>query len=93
MLSGQTRGVIHRVCPSDTAFSFRDANVAEVIVGVDPANNERMIGWARGYRMALHPYSAGGSYVNMMIFSYASAVKHIIFFCERSPERLMQPCM
>jgi hypothetical protein len=43
-------------------LSFRDANFAEVIVGVDPdpANNERMIQWARDYWMALHPHSAGG---------------------------------
>ncbi len=62
-------GAAHHVGASDTAFSFRDANFAEVIVGVDPdpANNERMIGWARDYWMALHPYSAGGGYVNMMM--------------------------
>jgi FAD/FMN-containing dehydrogenase len=54
---------------SDTAFSFREANFDEVIVAVDPdpANNERMIGWARDYWMALHPYSAGGGYVNMIM--------------------------
>jgi FAD/FMN-containing dehydrogenase len=62
-------GAVHRADTSDTAFSFRDANFAEVIVGVDPdpANNERMIQWARDYWMALHPYSAGGGYVNMMM--------------------------
>ncbi len=62
-------GAVHRVSTSDTAFSFRDANFAEVIVGVDPdpANNERMIHWARDYWLALHPYSAGGGYVNMIM--------------------------
>ena len=42
-------GAVHRVDKDDTAFSFRDANFAEVIVGVgpDPANNERMIAWAQ----------------------------------------------
>ena len=62
-------GAVHRIGASETAFSFRDANFAEVIVGVDPdpANNQRMIGWARDYWMALHPYSAGGGYVNMMM--------------------------
>jgi hypothetical protein len=56
-------GVVHRVGTSDTAFSFREANFAGVIAGVDPdpANNERMIQWARDYWMALHPYSAGGA--------------------------------
>jgi FAD/FMN-containing dehydrogenase len=62
-------GAVHRVGTSETAFSFREANFAEVIVGVDPdpANNERMIQWARDYWMALHPYSAGGGYINMMM--------------------------
>lgn len=62
-------GAAHRIGTSDTAFSFRDANFAEVIVGVDPdpANNEHMIQWARDYWLALHPYSAGGGYINMMM--------------------------
>jgi FAD/FMN-containing dehydrogenase len=62
-------GAVHRVGKNDTAFSFRDANFAEVIVGVDPdpANNQRMIAWARDYWQALHPCSAGGAYVNMMM--------------------------
>jgi FAD/FMN-containing dehydrogenase len=62
-------GAAHRASTGDTAFSFRDANFAEVVVGVDPdpANNERMIQWARDYWMALHPYSAGGGYINMMM--------------------------
>jgi FAD/FMN-containing dehydrogenase len=62
-------GAVQRVGASDTAFSFRDANFAEVIVGVDPdpSNNERMIKWARDYWTALHPYSSGGGYINMMM--------------------------
>jgi FAD/FMN-containing dehydrogenase len=70
-------GAAHRVSTGDTAFSFREANFAEVIVGVDPdpANNERMIQWARDYWMALHPYSAGGAYINMMMDEGADSVK------------------
>ena len=62
-------GAAHSVGKRDTAFSYRDANFAEVIVGVDPdpANNERMIAWARNYWLALHPHSAGGGYINMMM--------------------------
>jgi FAD/FMN-containing dehydrogenase len=62
-------GVPHRVGKTDTAFSYRDANWGMVIVGVDPdpANNERMIAWAKAYWEELHPYSAGGAYVNMMM--------------------------
>jgi FAD/FMN-containing dehydrogenase len=70
-------GAAHQPSTSDTAFSYRDANFAEVIVGVDPdpANNERMIQWARDYWMALHPYSAGGGYINMMMDEGADNVK------------------
>lgn len=62
-------GAAHRVGPNDTAFSFREANWSEVIVavGADPAHNERNIAWARDYWNALHPYSAGGAYVNFMM--------------------------
>jgi len=42
-----------------------------VIVGVDPdpANNERITAWAKNYWEALHPYGAGGGYVNFMMES------------------------
>jgi len=62
-------GAAHDVGKNETAFSFREANFAEVIVGVDPdpASNERMIEWARNYWLALHPYSAGGAYINMIM--------------------------
>jgi FAD/FMN-containing dehydrogenase len=53
----------------DTAWNFRDANWSEVIVGVDPdpENKELIIKWARDYWNDLHPYSAGGAYVNFMM--------------------------
>jgi FAD/FMN-containing dehydrogenase len=62
-------GAAHRVRGGDTAFSYRDARYGQVIVGVDPdpANNDRMTAWAREYHDALHPHSAGGAYVNMMM--------------------------
>ncbi|HEY7343270.1 MAG TPA: FAD-binding oxidoreductase [Ktedonobacterales bacterium] len=62
-------GAVHDVGKDDTAFNFRSAKFAEVMVGVDPdpANNERMIAWARNYWTALHPYSAGGGYINMIM--------------------------
>jgi len=62
-------GAAHRPRSSDMAFHFRDANWASVIVGVDPdpRNNDRIIEWARKYWDDLHPYSAGGSYVNFMM--------------------------
>jgi FAD/FMN-containing dehydrogenase len=62
-------GAAARVGKTDTAWAYRGVNFSHVISGVDPdpANNERMIGWAKEFWQALHPYSAGGGYVNMMM--------------------------
>jgi FAD/FMN-containing dehydrogenase len=62
-------GAAHRPGSRDMAFSYRDARWAQVIVGVDPdpANNARLMAWTRDYWLALHPYSAGGAYVNFMM--------------------------
>ncbi len=62
-------GAAHRVGNADTAFSYRDARWAEVIVGVSPdaADRERISDWTKAYWEAVHPYSAGGAYVNMMM--------------------------
>jgi FAD/FMN-containing dehydrogenase len=62
-------GAAHQVGKNETAWSYREANFAQVIVGVDPdpANNERMIQWSKTYWRDLHPYSAGGAYVNMIM--------------------------
>ncbi len=62
-------GAAGRVGKQDTAWGYRDAKFAQVIVGVDPDpnNNERMIQWAKDYWLALHPFSAGGGYVNMIM--------------------------
>ncbi|MBA3868898.1 MAG: FAD-binding oxidoreductase [Anaerolineae bacterium] len=70
-------GAPHHVGQNDTAFSYRDANWGMVIVGVDPdpANNEKITSWAKSYSEALHPYSAGGAYVNMMMDEGQERVK------------------
>jgi hypothetical protein len=62
-------GAAHRMGKSDTAFSYRDANWAEVIVGVDPdpSNAGKISQWCKDYFDALHPYSAGGAYINFMM--------------------------
>jgi hypothetical protein len=62
-------GAAQRVGGNDTPWSFRDATWAQVIVGVDPdpANKQRITAWAKEYWEALHPYSAGGAYVNFMM--------------------------
>jgi FAD/FMN-containing dehydrogenase len=70
-------GAAHRTGRRDTAFSYRDARFAEVVVGVDPdpANSQRIMAWAQAYWSALHPYSAGGSYVNMIMDEGQDTVK------------------
>ena len=36
-------------------------------VDPDPANGERITSWCKDYFDALHPFSAGGAYVNFMM--------------------------
>jgi FAD/FMN-containing dehydrogenase len=62
-------GVAGRVAKDATAWNYRDAKWGMVMVGVspDPADNPEMIAWTRAYWAALHPYSAGGAYINMMM--------------------------
>ena len=55
----------------DTAFGVpRRRATREVIVGVDPDPAQRAPrsrDWARDYYDAMHPYSAGGAYVNFLM--------------------------
>lgn len=70
-------GAASRVGRHETAWNYRDANWAQVMVGVDPdpANNEKTISWAKSYFDTLHPYSAGGAYVNFMMDEGEDRVK------------------
>jgi FAD/FMN-containing dehydrogenase len=62
-------GAAHDVGSADTAWSYRDATYGAVFAGVDPdpANVDAIRRWSVDYQEALHPYSAGGAYVNMMM--------------------------
>ncbi len=62
-------GAASRVADDATAWAYRDANWAGVIAGVsaDPADDEQIISWARDYWEALHPFSAGGAYINFIM--------------------------
>jgi FAD/FMN-containing dehydrogenase len=62
-------GAAHDVAPDETAFAYRHANWGSVFAGVDPdpANRDKLRDWSVAYHEALHPYSAGGAYVNMMM--------------------------
>jgi FAD/FMN-containing dehydrogenase len=70
-------GAAHRVGKNDTAFSYREAKWSAVIAGIDPdpANAEGIASWARSYWEDLHPYSAGGAYVNFMMDEGQDRVK------------------
>ena len=62
-------GAASRIKNDATPWCYRDAKWAAVMVGVDPdpANKEKISTWAREYWSALHPYSAGGAYINFMM--------------------------
>ena len=52
-------GAPQRIGKNDTAWGNRNANFAQVMVGVDPdpMNNDHMTRWAKDYWQDLHPYS------------------------------------
>ncbi|MGW3037807.1 FAD-binding oxidoreductase [Streptomyces sp. NPDC001178] len=62
-------GAAHDVGPDETPWAYRGAQWSTVYAGVDPdpANAELVRRWTVDYFEALHPYSAGGAYVNMMM--------------------------
>ncbi len=61
-------GAVQRVAQEDTAFNYRDVTWSTVYAGVDPdpANAAAIKDWCVDYWEALHPYSAGGAYVNFI---------------------------
>ena len=62
-------GAAHRVKKDATAWGYRDANWSMIFAGADPdpANKDKFTTWVRGYWEALHPFTAGGSYVNFLM--------------------------
>jgi FAD/FMN-containing dehydrogenase len=62
-------GAAHRVGPTETPWGYRNANWGSVFAGVDPdpANVDAISAWSKEYHETLHPFSAGGAYVNMMM--------------------------
>jgi FAD/FMN-containing dehydrogenase len=62
-------GAVARVAENATAFAYRGGGWAGVIGGIDPdpANLPKITEWSRRYWEELHPTSAGGAYVNMMM--------------------------
>ena len=72
-------GAAARVGVKDTAWNYRQANWAQVMVGVDPdpANKEKITKWTRDYYDALHPYLAGGAYVDFMMEEGEDRIKAV----------------
>ena len=62
-------GAAARVAPDATAWRYRNARWAQVIVGVDPdpASAALLRDWTVCYWEALHPYSLGGAYTNFLM--------------------------
>ena len=62
-------GAVHDVGPTDTPWANRSTQYAQVICGVDPdpAKAGELKSWAVDYWEALHPYAAGGGYLNFMM--------------------------
>jgi len=62
-------GAAHDVGADETPWAYRGAQWSSVYAGVDadPANADMIKRWTVDYFEALHPYSAGGAYVNMMM--------------------------
>jgi FAD/FMN-containing dehydrogenase len=61
-------GACHRVAADETAFAYRNATFATVIMCAwqDPAVDKERIQWVRDYYNATAPYSEAGGYVNFM---------------------------
>jgi len=61
-------GAASRVKKTDTTWNYRDALFSMVIIGVDPdpANKDKISSWTKEYWEALHPFSAGGAYLNFI---------------------------
>jgi len=62
-------GAVHDVAADQTAFAYRDVKFTHILAAVspDPAPMPRYREWVRSYWSALHPYSAGGAYVNFLM--------------------------
>src|SRR6266540_2405617 len=62
-------GAGHDLGADETPWAYRDTRWSQVIIGVepDPAGAGALRDWTVGYWEAIHPYSAGGAYVNFMM--------------------------
>lgn len=70
-------GFSGRISKDATAWNYRDAKFAQVIVAVDkdPGKMEAATAWCKSYWKAIHQYSAGGGYSNFMMEEGQDRVK------------------
>jgi FAD/FMN-containing dehydrogenase len=62
-------GAVHDIGSDQTAFAYRDVRFVHILAAIspDPAAMEGYRSYIRNYYDALHPMSAGGSYVNFLM--------------------------
>ena len=65
---GAIGGATTRPAPDAAAYAHRDAQFVMNVHGrwLDPADDQRCIGWARDYFHASAPFASGGAYVNFL---------------------------
>ena len=70
-------GAAGRIAKEETAWAYRDAKYAGVIVGIDtdPANADKITKWCKDYWEAVHPYSSGGAYLNFIMDEGQNRIK------------------
>jgi FAD/FMN-containing dehydrogenase len=69
-------GAVHDYGPDQTAFAYRDVRFVHILaaIGPDPTSMDKYRSYIREYYDALHPFSAGGSYVNSLMDEGADRV-------------------
>lgn len=70
-------GFAESISKDATAWNYRDAKFAQVIVAVNPVKDEmeKAVDWCKSFWEAIHPHSAGGAYSNFMMEEGLERVK------------------
>ena len=70
-------GAAARINKEDTAWHYRDTTWAMVIAGIDAdvTGKDAITNWAKAYWNALHPFAAGGAYINFIMDEGEESIK------------------
>jgi FAD/FMN-containing dehydrogenase len=70
-------GAPQDVGPTETAWSFREANWSQVMIGVDPdpATATTLRDWCVEYSERIAPYTPSGAYINFMMEEGTSRIR------------------